>query len=194
MICPTNTTIDVINIFCSSFLLMFLPPAHHIFLSSYHLDHHHHHHNHVTAIQKRCRSMFLPPVCPIFSFVHQPCPLQQLPGVFFSPKTIHVLACVFVFFPSMMICVLTHVFVFFLPKPIHTTEYVCICILPTQDNTRVQVCICLTTSQPRFIHNFLQLVFKEPCFPISEHSLLTQPILPLEPTNRMEDLVLMPHD
>ena len=92
MICPTNTTIDVINIFCSSFLLMFLPPAHHIFLSSYHLDHHHHHHNHVTAIQKRCRSMFLPPVCPIFSFVYQPCPLQQLPGVFFSPKTIHVLA------------------------------------------------------------------------------------------------------
>ena len=168
---------------------------HNLFVSSSSSSHHDHHNpHHVRAIQKRCRSMFLPPVYPIFSFVYQPCPLQQLPDVFFSPKTIHVLACVFVFFPSMMISVLTHVFVFFLPKPIHTTEYVCICILPTQDNTRVQVCICLTTSQPRFIHNFLQLVFKEPCFPISEHSLLTQPILPLEPTNRMEDLVLMPHD
>ena len=112
---------------------------HNLFVSSSTSSSHHDHHNphHVRAIQKRCRSMFLPPVYPIFSFVYQPCPLQQLPGVFFSPKTIHVLACVFVFFPSKMICVLTHVFVFFLPKPIYTTEYMRICILPTQDNTSV---------------------------------------------------------
>ena len=115
---------------------------HNLFVSSSSSSSHHNHHNphHVRAIQKRCRSMFLPPVYPIFSFLYQPCPLQQLPGVFFSPRQymyspvylyssrpwwyVYLRMYLYSFCPSRYIQPSTCVFVFFPPKTIHVFKCV----------------------------------------------------------------------